>query len=870
MKTRILHLVAALVVGLVNSTPAAETLSETLQKGLFEEEANHNLDAAIKAYQSVLSQTDEQRKLAATAVFRLGECYRKLGRTNDATAQYERILREFSDQTTLTDLSGQNLAALGVAKTVRPQGISRAARLEQKRLLEEEIKLDEQDLQRTTELLKQKVVPQSAIAQVQRRLLELRRQLAGLDLAQESNAGGPEEGVQATSTDEEQKELQGIKAIIKDSPDLINARIQTGSINQYQTRLHKAAELGQLTVAQFLLANGAQVDALDSMNRTPLHLAALNGHKSLVELLLANKAAVDGKMTPSSTPLHLAANNGHKLVAAVLLAHGAKVNARTWSGWTPLHNAVVHGNKAVAELLLEQKADLNAASTSSETEPGSKYGAGSTPLHLAAIKSDAGLVEWLCANGADMNVKDEGDQTPLFHAAARGATAVVESLIAKKADVNTKDNSGVTPLIIAAINRNTKVLELLLEHGAEVNAQDNSSSSSLSQAVAAKHEEMVKVLLAHRPNLELQDKEGWTPLQRAVSGRLDKIVEMLLEAGASANVVSPQEGSTPLHWAAQFKSKRMVELLLAHKANVNAQNSSGKSPLDYVKINPTGPRSNLSAADERLMNEIADLLRKAGASEDLQRLSFITLSRREAQWSDHRFSRGTNNDNQYTLLELLGNFFEDTRRPSGATVPVSSDSALRFPDFAGVTIQRLKPPGGTDEIRINLDHLFKSGDCSKDIPLQWGDIVEVPELDHRINETWSGLSGQVREVLKKCLERTVKLIVKGESTKITLQPSLGMPLGLGVPPGASESVVPSVREGIVLPTFRLRNVVYGSHLLLSSSDVTRVKVKRKDPGTGKLQEMQFNLENQINKLGNAAGENDLWLRDGDIIEVPEK
>src|SRR5436305_11465181 len=86
-------------------THAAETLSETLQKGLFEEEANHNLDAAIKAYQSVLQQTDEQRKLAATAIFRLGECYRKLGKTNEASGQYERILREFSDQTTLADLS---------------------------------------------------------------------------------------------------------------------------------------------------------------------------------------------------------------------------------------------------------------------------------------------------------------------------------------------------------------------------------------------------------------------------------------------------------------------------------------------------------------------------------------------------------------------------------------------------------------------------------------------------------------------------------------------------------------------------------------------------------------------------------------------
>ena len=94
---------------------ATNDLTTAIQRGLFEEEANQNLGAAIQAYQSVASQFDKDRKLAATAIFRLGECYRKQGNTNDAAAQYERILREFSDQPTLVTLSRQNLAALGSA-----------------------------------------------------------------------------------------------------------------------------------------------------------------------------------------------------------------------------------------------------------------------------------------------------------------------------------------------------------------------------------------------------------------------------------------------------------------------------------------------------------------------------------------------------------------------------------------------------------------------------------------------------------------------------------------------------------------------------------------------------------------------------------
>src|SRR6266481_219169 len=94
---------------------ATNDLSTPLQRGLFEEEANHDLAAAIQAYQSVITQFDKDRKLAATAVFRLAECYRKQGATNEATTQYERVVRDFADQTALVTLSHQSLTQLGIS-----------------------------------------------------------------------------------------------------------------------------------------------------------------------------------------------------------------------------------------------------------------------------------------------------------------------------------------------------------------------------------------------------------------------------------------------------------------------------------------------------------------------------------------------------------------------------------------------------------------------------------------------------------------------------------------------------------------------------------------------------------------------------------
>src|SRR5215471_7136931 len=75
-----------LMVALSGLHASTNDLTTTLQSGLFEEEANHNLAAAIQAYQSVAAQFDKDRKLAGTAIFRLGECYRKQGATNEAAA----------------------------------------------------------------------------------------------------------------------------------------------------------------------------------------------------------------------------------------------------------------------------------------------------------------------------------------------------------------------------------------------------------------------------------------------------------------------------------------------------------------------------------------------------------------------------------------------------------------------------------------------------------------------------------------------------------------------------------------------------------------------------------------------------------------
>jgi hypothetical protein len=53
-----------------------------------------------------------------------------------------------------------------------------------------------------------------------------------------------------------------------------------------------------------------------------------------------------------------------------------------------------------------------------------------------------------------------------------------------------------------------------------------------------------------------------------------------------------------------------------------------------------------------------------------------------------------------------------------------------------------------------------------------------------------------------------------------------------------------------------------SKLVRVSSDLSRVKVTRADPATKKTTEWTVDCTN--------PKDSDLWLRDGDVIEVPEK
>ncbi|TPX35283.1 hypothetical protein SmJEL517_g02292 [Synchytrium microbalum] len=148
-----------------------------------------------------------------------------------------------------------------------------------------------------------------------------------------------------------------------------------------ETPLHSAAQKGQLSVAQYLVSQGAIVDAIDMQGRTPLHLAAQEGHHELVNFLIAVNAEKDAECDKGFTPLNMASLNGHILVVECLINRDAVVDKATVEGQTPFYSSIGEMSHIdVATTLLSYGADIKVVLNKHASPPERQ---GFTPLHRA-------------------------------------------------------------------------------------------------------------------------------------------------------------------------------------------------------------------------------------------------------------------------------------------------------------------------------------------------------------------------------------------------------------------------------------------------------------------------------------------------------
>jgi ankyrin repeat protein len=90
--------------------------------------------------------------------------------------------------------------------------------------------------------------------------------------------------------------------------------------------LHESVRTGDLTMARFLLEQGAEVDETDPAGTTPLMVAARRGDGRLVTLLLDRGADIDRRNRADQSALSLAWEHGRELTFRLLLDRGAAIH----------------------------------------------------------------------------------------------------------------------------------------------------------------------------------------------------------------------------------------------------------------------------------------------------------------------------------------------------------------------------------------------------------------------------------------------------------------------------------------------------------------------------------------------------------------
>lgn len=86
-----------------------------------QEDVEGNLDAAIATYQKVADNPKAPRALAASALLQIGRLHEKRG-SREATRAYERIAKDFADQSTIVAQARSRLTALGSAPPAAAAG----------------------------------------------------------------------------------------------------------------------------------------------------------------------------------------------------------------------------------------------------------------------------------------------------------------------------------------------------------------------------------------------------------------------------------------------------------------------------------------------------------------------------------------------------------------------------------------------------------------------------------------------------------------------------------------------------------------------------------------------------------------------------
>jgi len=297
-----------------------------------------------------------------------------------------------------------------------------------------------------------------------------------------------------------------------------------------------------------------------------------------LEHLVKQKADLESKDETGATPLQIAASQSRPSTISWLVSHRADIGKVDAEGFSALTWACVKGHRAAVAQLLTCRADAEAQCEAN----------GKIPLSLCAERGHKECITELLDRRAGLEHPNRDGTLPLMCAAHHNETEVIAYLLSRNCIVNATDGEGWNALMYA-VNAPVPAPSLGGEAGEKKVHLDGS--------VGKKH--AAELLLLHKADINAQSTDGLSPLLICAGHDRPLAVRRLLENKAEVNLCS-QRGQSPLLMASAHDLPNVVRALIMANAEVNHTNVKGKS--------------SLALAEEFKYIEVADLLKKAGAT----------------------------------------------------------------------------------------------------------------------------------------------------------------------------------------------------------------------------------------------------------------
>jgi ankyrin repeat protein len=358
---------------------------------------------------------------------------------------------------------------------------------------------------------------------------------------------------------------------------------------------------------------GAATDLFEDPNQphtTALHLAAKSGHRDIVEWLLDNGADIDA---PS-----------FRVCDCQTLKSARHPSRRLpeWPRWRALHTAMCNQERAVAELLIFRGASLDL-----DASPGHNH----TALHSAAAHGLVPVIKLLALNNInlDVNQRDAWDNTALHYVSeiwsprdSADIRDTITKLLALGADIEAHNDVGHTPLLSACYRGNYAVAHRLVSIGANPDPHRH-----------IRHFRDYRPLYyCMLPRSEFFDMDEAPVKHDEFEGNRVTLIKALVDAGADVNARFDKRGHrglTPLMLACELAEPRAVSVLVQCGAEINAQDRNGRTALCYavtVRVDHRGE-----------VPEIASIMLRHGARMDIEEepnCSPLDTAIKHIKWAD--------------------------------------------------------------------------------------------------------------------------------------------------------------------------------------------------------------------------------------------